>query len=225
MPPGSWIIRASTGTMTLLCGILFGQSAKVDDLAAGKLLVMERKAPDPMFAESVILLIHYGPEGVLGLMLNRPANVPLSRLRELDGAKGRSDPLYAGGPVEIGTVTALIRLPGDLPEAMHVTADVYAVQTKRGLETALKRSKGPADLRAYLGYCGWTMPQLQNEMKIGGWYIFDHGERYAFDSEPTTLWKRLIDRTGGQLVKAGPLQPFKAFAASLLPKLERMAAE
>jgi putative AlgH/UPF0301 family transcriptional regulator len=45
-----------------------------------------------------------------------------------------------------------------------VTADLYAVQSKSSLETALKTSKGPAELRVYLGYCGWTNPQLKNEV-------------------------------------------------------------
>jgi hypothetical protein len=33
-------------------------------------------------------------------------------------------------------------------------------------------------------------------VKLGSWYIFDRGELFAFDSTPSTLWKRLIDRTG-----------------------------
>ena len=196
------VLRVLTVTTTIACGVLLGQSTKVEDLAAGKVLVMERQARDPNFAESVILLIHYGSDGVVGFMLNQPAGVPLFRLRELNGSSGRSDPVYAGGPVEAGVVTALVHAPSALPDAIHVTADLYAVQTKRGLETVLKGSKGPSDYRVYLGYCGWLVPQLQNEVKLGSWHIFDHGERFAFDSAPNTLWKRLIDRTGGQLASA-----------------------
>lgn len=196
----SRVVRALAGGITLVCGMLPAQSRKIGDLAAGKLLVTERQAPDPLFAESVILLIHYSADGVVGLMLNQPAGVPLSRLRELDGARNRSDPAYVGGPVEIAQVSALVRAPSAPPNAIHVTADLYAVQTKRGLETALKASKGSTDLRVYLGYCGWIIPQLQNEVTRGSWYIFDHGDRFAFDSAPRTLWKRLIDRTEGELV-------------------------
>lgn len=200
MSPRSRVVRILAGGITLVCGMLPAQSRKIEDLAAGKVLVMERQAPDPAFAESVILLIHYGADGVVGLMLNQPAGVPLSRLREVAGTGNRSDPAYVGGPVEIEQVRALVRAPSAPPDAIHVTADLYAVQTKRGLEVALKASKGPADLRVYLGYCGWIIPQLQNEVTHGSWYIFDHGERFAFDSAPGTLWKRLVDRTEGQLV-------------------------
>ena len=180
----------------ILCGGLCAQSTKTEDLATGKLLVMERQAPDPNFAETVILLIHYGSDGVVGIALNRPAGAPVSRLDEFKGTGNRSDPLYVGGPVEPDTITALVRTTNAPPGALRIAADLYVVQTRRGLEAALKASKGPEDLRIYLGYCGWSLPQLQNEVKLGSWYIFNGGEVFAFDSSPSTLWKRLIDRTG-----------------------------
>jgi len=195
-PRYALFLKAVVG-MIALCGALNAQSTKIEDLAAGKLLVMERKAPDPNFAESVILLIQYGQDGVVGLMLNRAAKIPVSAgLKEFNGAGNRSDPLYVGGPVKLDEVTALARTKNAPPGGIRVAADLYAVQTRRGLEAALKASKGPEDLRIYLGYCGWSLPQLQNEVMLGSWYIFNGGELYAFDSTPSTLWKRLIDRTG-----------------------------
>jgi putative transcriptional regulator len=183
------------GGIAAVGSMLHAQSTKVEDLGLGKVLVMERNSPDPAFAQSVILLIHYGADGVVGLMLNRAAKVPLSRLRELDGTNNRSDPVYVGGPVELGAVTALARAPNAPPDGDHVGGDLYAAQTKRGIEAALKASKGAEDIRIYLGYCGWSVPQLQNEVAHGSWHIFEHGERFAFDSTPATLWKRLIEQT------------------------------
>ena len=192
-------VRVLAGGLTLVCGMLPAQSRRIEDLEAGKLLVMESQVPDPVFAESVILLIHYDPEGVMGLRLNQPSRAPLSRLREVKGTGNRSDPAYIGGPVSIEGVTALVRTPSAPRDAIHVTEDLYAVQTKSSLEAALKTSKGSDDLRVYLGYCGWTVPQLKNEVSRGSWYIFDHGERFAFDSAPGTLWKRLIELTNVRL--------------------------
>ncbi len=180
--------------MALGCSALPAQSKKVEDLGAGKVLVMERQTADPVFGQSVILLIEYSAGGVVGVMLNHSSDVPLSRLREVEGTAKRSDTLYVGGPVEIEQVTALVRMPTAPPDAIHVAGDLYAVQSKPGLEAALKASKGPDGLRVYLGYCGWVIPQLQNEVNSGSWYIFDRGEQFAFDSAPGTLWSRLIGR-------------------------------
>jgi putative AlgH/UPF0301 family transcriptional regulator len=195
------------GGITAVGGMLHAQSTKVEDLAAGKLLVMERKAADPVFGESVILLIHYRADGVVGLMLNRAAGVPLARLQELKGASNRSDPVYLGGPVELGEVRALARASRAPPEGDHVDADLYVLQTKRGLEAALQASKGPDDIRIYLGYCGWSVPQLQNEVARGSWHIFEHGDSFAFDSMPATLWERLIERTELHLAIGPVLRP------------------
>jgi putative transcriptional regulator len=204
MPRRCRVILNLVSGITAVCGTLHPQSTKGEDLAAGKLLVMERKAPDPAFAESVILLIRYRANGVVGLMLNRAAGVPLSRLRELDGTSNRSDPVYVGGPVELGAITGLTRAANAPSDGDHVGADLYAVRTKRSLEAALKASKGSDDTRIYLGYCGWSVPQLENEVAYGSWRIFDHGERFAFDSTPATLWERLIEQTELHLA-LGPL--------------------
>jgi putative transcriptional regulator len=204
MVPGWQIVQVLAGGMTFVCGMLPAQSRRIEDLAAGRLLVMEQGPADPMFTQSVILLIHYGTDGVVGLRLDQPSRVPLSRLHEVKGTGKRSDPLYIGGPVGIEEVTALVRAPGAPRNGIHVTGDLYAVQSKSSLEAALKASKGPTDLRVYLGYCGWIIPQLQNEVNRGSWYIFEHGERFAFDSAPGTLWKRLIELTNFRLASTLP---------------------
>ncbi|HLK48668.1 MAG TPA: YqgE/AlgH family protein [Bryobacteraceae bacterium] len=199
---GRFRIVWTATVFTALCGRLPAQSTRAADLATGKVLVMQQNSADPNFAESVILLIHYDKDGVLGLRLNQPSAVPLSRLKDLQGARNRPDRVYVGGPVELETVTALVRSPNAPPDAMHVAPDLYAVQTLRGIEAALNETKNENGLRVYLGYSGWVMPQLQNEVNFGSWFIFEHGERYVFDREPRTLWKRLLDRTGAQFAFA-----------------------
>jgi putative transcriptional regulator len=196
MSPGFGVFLKPLAGIIVLCGVLSAQSTKPEDLATGKVLVMERDASDPNFAESVILLVHYGSDGVVGLMLNRPSSVQVSSLNEIEGTAGRSDRLYIGGPVELDAVTALVKTTTPPPGGIRVAPNLYAAMTKRGLEAALKTSNSPEDLRIFVGYCGWSIPQLQNELKLGSWYIFDRGELFAFDSTPSTLWKRLIDRTG-----------------------------
>ena len=79
------------------------------DLGVGKLLVSSRGLGDPNFAGTVVLLVHYDEKGVLGLILNRRTDVPLSQVLDLKAAKDRSDPVYLGGPMEPSTVFALFQ--------------------------------------------------------------------------------------------------------------------
>src|SRR6266568_3061692 len=86
----------------VVCGsiIASGQSTRVEDLGAGKLLISSRGLSDPNFAESAVLLIQSDQHGTVGLIINRRTRAPISRiLQNLKTAKHRSDPIYIGGPV------------------------------------------------------------------------------------------------------------------------------
>ena len=79
-------------------------------LAQGKFLVADRRLMDPNFRETVVLIIRCGPEGTMGLVINRPIQVKLSTvfpdIKELDQSE---ETLYLGGPVEPGGILLLVR--------------------------------------------------------------------------------------------------------------------
>ena len=172
------------------------------DLGIGKLLVAKRDAPDSTFAKTVILLVRYTRGGTVGLMLNRRTEVPISRaLDPLKGASGRSDAVFAGGPVELPNVLALLRT-NVMPEgAEHVTGKVYLVPTGALLEKTLAKQPDPADFRVYLGYCGWAPGQLENETSHGFWQVLTGSADIIFDSESGTLWSRLIERAEQRIAR------------------------
>lgn len=185
----------------MICGLLSAsivraQSRKPEDLAVGKLLVVPRQSPDPNFAETVVLLVHYAEDGTVGLVINRQTTVPGSRvLRDLKGASNYSDPVYAGGPVQMDAIQALLQSRAGPHDETHVFGNVYLLSKKAELEKALVEGKGASELRIYLGYCGWSRGQLENEVNQGGWYIFDGTEAIVFDAHPSTVWSRMIART------------------------------
>jgi putative transcriptional regulator len=172
------------------------QSKRVSDLAVGKLLVAPRDAPDGTFANSVILLVEFDEDATVGLIINRRSKVPISRaLHELKGANDRSDPVYLGGPVNLAAVFALLRAGSKPDEARRVVGNVYLVSNRTLLEQTLVAGKGPGDFHAYVGYCGWGAGQLQHEMDLGVWYVFNGDASLVFDSNPDSLWPRLIALT------------------------------
>jgi putative transcriptional regulator len=176
--------------------ILLAQSRRPENLGVGKLLVVPRQSPDPSFAETVVLLVHYAEDGTVGLVINRQTTLPVSSvLRDLKGSSKYTQPVYAGGPVQIEVVQALLQSPAGSQDAAHLFGNVYLVSKKVGLEKAFVAGKGSRELRIYLGYCGWSRGQLENEVDQGGWYIFDGSEGIVFDSNPSTLWSRMIART------------------------------
>src|ERR1051325_2060730 len=182
--------------LVLCTGALFAQSRNPDDLAAGKLLVAPKDYTDPNFAKSVILLIDYDENGALGLMINRQTKVPVSRvLSEVKGADSYSGSAYLGGPVSLEAVLALLKSHSDTHAGEQVISDLYFITKKSDLESALASDRGAGNLHIYLGYCGWGPGQLDNEVRRGDWHIVDATAQIVFDSEPSTLWSRMIART------------------------------
>lgn len=193
--------------IALTAGLLFSaprcraQSIRPEDLAQGRILIMQRDAPDPLFAHSVIVLARYDGTGALGLMIHYRSELPIQRaLAGIKGAEKRTDPLFVGGPVELQGVLALLRSKTPPEGASHVAGDLYLLSSKQNIGAALSEGRKASELRIFLGYAGWGPGQLENEVRQHGWYIFNYDESLVFDEHPETLWQRLIDRTGLQKV-------------------------
>jgi putative AlgH/UPF0301 family transcriptional regulator len=187
------------------------QSKAPKDLGAGKLLVASRNLGDPNFAETVVLLVRYDAEGVVGLILNRRTDVPLSRVFDgLEAAKSRSDPVYLGGPVETSTALSLLQSPTTVEGAEHIFGGVYLLSTKALFEQAISARPAPGVFHVYLGYAGWNTEQLRKEVELGAWFIFPAHARTVFNSDPDSLWPQMIRKTELNLAANQPAQAYQS---------------
>jgi putative transcriptional regulator len=177
------------------------QSGQTKDLGAAPLLVASRDLADPNFAKTVILVVHRDDESVVGLILNRRTEVPLSRVFDnLEAAKGRADPVYLGGPVDRSAAFAVLQSPVKIEGTEHVFGDTYLIVAKALLEHTIAGRPDPSDFHVYLGYAGWTHDQLRREVELGAWSILQADSETVFDSHPDTLWSRMIAKTEHRLV-------------------------
>ena len=181
------------------------QSRNPSGLAIGKLLVASRGLADPHFAQTVVLLVQYDPRGVVGLILNRPTKVPLSRVLDgLKGAKDRSDPLYLGGPVDAPELFALFRSPAKVEGAENMFGDLYLISAKTVFEHIVSTQPDAGVFHVYLGYAGWSIEQLRKECQLGAWFIFPADSGAVFSSDPDSLWPEMIRKTELQLAGIEP---------------------
>lgn len=188
--------RALFAAIPLLAAMAFSQSKSTNDLGAAKLLVASRDLNDSNFAKTVILLVHYDDDKVLGLILNRRTEVPVSSALEgLKAARGRTDAIYLGGPVDTSTVFGIVQSAAKVEGASPIFDQVYLVMTKTLLEQTIAARRDPDLFHVYLGYAGWTNEQLKNEVELGAWFVFRADAATVFDVDPDTLWSRLIRKT------------------------------
>jgi putative transcriptional regulator len=175
------------------------------DARAGRLLVATPVLGDPNFRRTVVLLVeHEEEQGTLGVVLNRPTEVPVGQVLE-PWTDLATDPsvVFSGGPVSPTSALALALVPGtDEPVGWH-PLDAVPAMTRLGL-VDLDAPPGllaPAitRLRVYAGYAGWGAGQLQGEIDEGAWYVLEAEPGDAFTRDPVHLWQTVLRRQSGEV--------------------------
>jgi putative transcriptional regulator len=171
----------------------------------GCLLVATPVLTDPNFRRTVILIVeHEVGEGTLGVVLNRPTDVPVGRVLESwsDLVTGPSV-VFRGGPVAPNSALALASVPGDAEPLGWHSLDGGTAAARLGLVDldAPPDLLAPAinRLRVYAGYAGWGPGQLQAEIEEGAWYVLSAEPTDAFAGEPEGLWAEVLRRQGGEM--------------------------
>jgi len=135
------------------------------------LLVARGDLRDPNFAESVVLVMnHLGPAPV-GLVINRPTQIPVARLFPDVKHLGPNDRLYFGGPVELTSVWFLFRAAHPPQHAIQAFGDIYLSADRDLLLQLLARDKPMDRLRIFIGHSGWGPGQLETEIAEGAWTL------------------------------------------------------
>ncbi len=179
-----------------------GDIKSENELAQGKFLVADRRLMGPNFRETVVLLIRYGPDGAMGLVINRPVQLKLSTvlpdIKELDR---RKETLYLGGPVEPSRILLLVR-SANAPEAsMPVFDDVYLSSSQKVLQRLIKKPVKEERFRIYAGYAGWAPKQLESEYDRGHWHVLEADTETLFDKKSSEIWQELIQRVSVKWVR------------------------
>jgi len=181
-----------------LAGMEFAQSS----VGKGVLLVASPSLDDPNFRQTVVLVVEHGPEGTLGIILNRSTNVLLSEaLPDLKVLKGTSYRLFAGGPVEPTRLLLLFRLKEPPADALSVIDGVYLGRTPGILERIITRAKPTETFRAFAGFAAWGPRQLEAEMLVGAWGVLPADSFSIFDQDPAKLWQECISQLQGPRVQ------------------------
>jgi putative transcriptional regulator len=197
---------------------LVAVTAAGQDAPNGVLLVARPELGDPNFRETVVLVTRHPGGGAVGVILNRPTRMPVGQLLpEHEGLRGRTDPLFAGGPVAPRALVALFRAPGRPEASLRVLADVYLSLDGGFLDGLLRRPDAPRDLRLYAGYAGWAPGQLEAEIARDDWYVLEPDHDTIFRIDPATLWREMLRRASARSTRAGPTQQTELIARRAEP--------
>ena len=167
---------------------------------AGQLLIAMPGMADPRFTRAVIYVCSHGPNGAMGLVVNRlfgdaDFRMLLDQLNVEASISTPDIPVQFGGPVEMGR--GFILHSGDylregttrIDESIAVTATVEIIQD-------IADGNGPERVMMALGYTGWSAGQLDEELKNNGWLTVAADEAIVFGEDLDSKWDRAMAKIG-----------------------------
>ncbi len=170
------------------------------DWLTGQLLIAMPSMPDPRFARAVIYICSHGPNGAMGLVLNRffgEATFPLL-LQQLNISPSPEAPdlaVHFGGPVETGRGFVL-HSTDYLREGTTRIDDNVSLSATVDILQAIAQGGGPERVMMALGYTGWGAGQLDAEIKANGWLTSPADDGILFDDDVETKWERALAKIG-----------------------------
>lgn len=166
---------------------------------AGQILVATPQLGDPNFSRTVILVLDHDADGAIGVVINRPMELPLHAVLP-HWADAVADPpmLFNGGPVSRESALAVGMSIGTGPAA--------GFQPLAGDYGLVDLDAEPGDvagdlvgLRVFSGYAGWGDSQLMAEIDEGSWFVVAAAATDLITPEPETLWRAIWRRQPGEL--------------------------
>jgi len=177
---------------------------------ARRLLVATPTLLDPNFSRTVVFMVEHNDQGALGVVLNRPTEVPLAEpLPEWSEVATEPGVAFLGGPVQPqDAVIGLARVrSSEECDGWHpLVGTVGTIDLGRSpdqIPVALE------SLRVFAGYAGWGPRQLDVELSRKDWFVVDALPDDMFTTTPTALWRDVLRRQRGDLAMAAnfPLDP------------------
>jgi putative transcriptional regulator len=166
----------------------------------GQLLIAMPTMPDPRFARSVVYICSHGPNGAMGLVVNRlfgeiDFRALLQQLNVKTTSEAPNLPVHYGGPVENGRGFVL-HSTDYLREGTMRIDDSVALSATVEILQAIAAGTGPERLIMALGYTGWGAGQLDAEMQANGWLTTAADDSLLFDKDIDTKWERALGKIG-----------------------------
>ena len=128
---------------------------------------------DGNFSEALVYICDHSKEGAMGLVINRPMEVPLSTVFEqmqLDSSSPMdTQPLLSGGPVSVERGFVLHSGDDQSWESTMKVSPQVSLTASRDIIADMAAGNGPSDALVVLGYAGWGAGQLEQEIADNAW--------------------------------------------------------
>ncbi len=145
---------------------------------------------DPNFSKAVIYIYEHGPDGAMGLVINKPLQINLGSIMahldiEMPDESISTLPVFMGGPV--GQEHGFIIHHRNI-EATDDNEELLISASKETLKL-IAQGLGPKEFIVVLGYAGWESGQLEFEINRNDWLIAPYAPGILFSTPVERRWK------------------------------------
>jgi putative transcriptional regulator len=175
----------------------FGKG-KMSDSLRGDFLIACKGLRDPNFFKTVVLMVEDGPQGSMGLIVNRPSSFLVAHaLSEHFKIPETKDLVYVGGPVEPTALFILHTFPDLEDESSKVIPGIFVGSSADSFATIVNNAvEGGNDsqFRIFSGCAGWAPGQLDSEIKRGDWCRQPATTELILHEDPYAVWDVLLEQ-------------------------------
>jgi putative transcriptional regulator len=169
---------------------------------AGQFLVAMPGMTDPRFEKAVVYMcVHSAEDGALGLIVNKPLrDVRFADILENLQIELRADgcidiPVHRGGPVQ--TQFGFVLHSADYrQENTIIVSDEIGLSTSTEILKAIASGNGPSRNLMALGYAGWGIGQLDEEIKRNAWLNVPADMDLLFSDDYGSKWEKALAKLG-----------------------------
>lgn len=167
----------------------------------GRLLLSTPALADPNFRRTVVLLLDHDDGGALGVVLDRPLDVPVAAvLPGWEVQVAEPGAVFGGGPVSPRAALAVAVLHPGTPAAPLGWCRMFGDTGLVDLDTPVEVvTDAVAGMRIFAGYSGWGPGQLEKEVEEGAWILVEASQDDLVTADPAGLWRRAWRRQGGRM--------------------------
>jgi putative transcriptional regulator len=139
----------------------------------GDLLIAEPTIiGDSSFNRSIVLLADHNEEGSIGFILNKPLEYTINDLVPEIEAPFK---VYNGGPVEQDNLYFIHKVPELIPNSLEISLGIFWGGDFNCVAQLIAHKQiNETDIRFFLGYSGWEVNQLENELKTNSWLVTEN---------------------------------------------------
>ncbi len=163
----------------------------------GDLLIAEPSIiGDISFNRSIVLLTDHSEEGSIGFILNKPLEYTINDLvPEIEA----SFKVYNGGPVEQDNLYFIHKVPDLIPNSIEISLGIYWGGDFTEVANLISEGKiSEKDIKFFLGYSGWEINQLENELKSNSWVVTKNiYKKSIIEKDYEFFWKEKMVELGG----------------------------